>query len=46
MAQQRAEQKQRTRARILAAARKLFVSMGYSDTTIRMLASEAILPTK
>ena len=41
MAHQRAEQKQRTRARILAAARKLFVSVGYGDTTIRMLASEA-----
>ena len=41
MAHQRAEQKQRTRARILAAARKLFSFPGYDQTTIRMLASEA-----
>ncbi|MDX2233769.1 MAG: TetR/AcrR family transcriptional regulator [Hyphomonadaceae bacterium] len=41
MAQRRAEQKQRTRARILAAARKLFASPGYEETTIRMIAHEA-----
>jgi AcrR family transcriptional regulator len=38
---QREEQKQRTRARILAAARKLFAALGYEETTIRMLANEA-----
>jgi AcrR family transcriptional regulator len=38
---QREEQKQRTRDRILAAARKLFASPGYEETTIRRLASEA-----
>jgi AcrR family transcriptional regulator len=41
MAGQRDEQKLRTRARILAAARKLFASPGYEATTIRMIASEA-----
>ncbi len=41
MAQMREEQKQRTRARILSAARKLFASPGYEETTIRMIASEA-----
>lgn len=41
MGRQRDEQKQRTRDRILAAARKLFASPGYEETTIRMLASEA-----
>jgi TetR/AcrR family transcriptional regulator, cholesterol catabolism regulator len=38
---QREEQKQRTRARILAAARKLFADPGYEATTIRMIAAEA-----
>lgn len=37
----REEQKQRTRARILAAARKLFADPGYDETTIRMIAAEA-----
>jgi AcrR family transcriptional regulator len=41
MGRQRDEQKQRTRDRILAAARKLFASPGYEETTIRMIASEA-----
>lgn len=41
MGRQRDEQKQRTRARILAAARKLFANPGYEETTIRMIASEA-----
>jgi len=41
MVRQRDEQKQRTRDRILAAARKLFASPGYEETTIRMIASEA-----
>lgn len=41
MGRQRDEQKQRTRDRILAAARRLFVSPGYEETTIRMIASEA-----
>lgn len=38
---QREEQKQRTRARILAAARRLFDNPGYEATTIRMIAAEA-----
>jgi TetR/AcrR family transcriptional regulator, cholesterol catabolism regulator len=38
---QREEQKRRTRARILAAARKLFDNPGYDATTIRMIATEA-----
>jgi AcrR family transcriptional regulator len=38
---QREEQKRRTRARILAAARKLFEDPGYDATTIRMIAAEA-----
>lgn len=38
---QREEQKRRTRARILAAARKLFDDPGYDQTTIRMIAAEA-----
>lgn len=38
---QREEQKQRTRARIVAAARKLFADPGYEATTIRMIAAEA-----
>lgn len=38
---QREEQKQRTRARILAAARKLFDDPGYELTTVRMIAAEA-----
>jgi AcrR family transcriptional regulator len=41
MGRQRDEQKQRTRARILDAARKLFTDPGYEATTIRMIASEA-----
>lgn len=42
---QREEQKQRTRARILAAARKLFAEPGYDATTIRMIAVEAGVAT-
>lgn len=42
---QREEQKQRTRARILAAARKLFADPGYEATTIRMIAVEAGVAT-
>ncbi len=42
---QREEQKQRTRARILAAARKLFADPGYEATTIRMIALEAGVAT-
>ncbi|MBL8560001.1 MAG: TetR/AcrR family transcriptional regulator [Hyphomonadaceae bacterium] len=42
---QREEQKQRTRARILAAARKLFADPGYDATTIRMIALEAGVAT-
>lgn len=42
---QREEQKQRTRARILAAARKLFADPGYDTTTIRMIAVEAGVAT-
>lgn len=42
---QREEQKQRTRARILAAARKLFADPGYEATTIRMIAIEAGVAT-
>jgi len=38
---QREEQKLRTRARIVAAARKLFADPGYEATTIRMIAAEA-----
>ncbi len=41
MLRQREEQKRRTRARILAAARKLFDDPGYELTTIRMIAAEA-----
>ena len=45
MLSQREEQKQRTRARILAAARKLFADPGYDATTIRMIAVEAGVAT-
>ena len=38
---QREEQKRRTRARILDAARKLFDDPGYDLTTIRMIATDA-----
>ena len=41
MAHQRQQQKLRTRDRILAAARKLFASPGYEQTTVRMIAKEA-----
>lgn len=41
MLRRRDEQKQRTRARIIAAARKLFTDPGYEATTIRMIAAEA-----
>lgn len=37
----REEQKQATRARVLAAARKLFALHGYAGTTVRMIATEA-----
>lgn len=41
MLRRRDEQKQRTRERIIAAARKLFADPGYEATTIRMIAAEA-----
>ncbi len=41
MATQRDAQKQRTRDRILAAARKLFADPGYEATTLRRIAQEA-----
>ncbi len=37
----REEQKQATRARVLAAARKLFAQNGFHATTVRMIATEA-----
>jgi TetR/AcrR family transcriptional regulator, cholesterol catabolism regulator len=37
----REEQKRATRAKVLAAARKLFAIHGYEATTVRMIASEA-----
>lgn len=45
MLRRRDEQKQRTRARIISAARKLFADPGYEATTIRMIAAEAGVAT-
>ena len=37
----RAEQRQRTQSRILAAAQKLFAELGYDRATVRAIAAEA-----
>ncbi|MFF0491465.1 TetR/AcrR family transcriptional regulator [Nocardia sp. NPDC004068] len=41
MSSRRAEQRNRTEARILTAARKLFAELGYDRATIRAIAAEA-----